>query len=426
MATIGTIGEDWFLSLSLGTVIGFDKFLVGVQAPLRIRVVDGNPEQDEWYRKEDWDETSDWTRIVRFIQYGRERDPFYARLGELAAASIGHGTIVNRYYNTLEIDHYHTGLSTKVNLEKGGAELLTNDILQWNLVAMRGYVRPFMLAMENPSPFLARIVTGTTFAADFLAPWEIRMEQSAGGAVPMTDDANNLLFDSRVAWIWGIDAELELLKTPVVLVIPYMDINLFAGRSGGFHLGLLNEFLALESTLTLKLEYRFCGARYSPGYFNTLYDIERLSFLPIETQDAVASAPKYRYFEDATGLESRHGMYGEVYVNVLGLLGVGGAYEDYQGPMNASVMLRADLPSIAGVKLTSYYARRNFDGLDDMFSLDRAYLVNEARIDLSGPVFLYAMYSLYWELEEESSEPGMVSYDTTESYGVGVGAAFSF
>ena len=423
---VGNLGEDWFLNLSIGTVISFDKVMLGLQAPLRIRIVDSDPEQDEWYRTEDWDETSDWTRIVRFVQYGRERDPFYARLGELVAASIGHGTIVSRYYNTLDIDHYYTGLSTKVNLEEGGAELLTNNVLAWNLVAVRGYVRPFLLGMEDPSPFLAKIVTGTTFAADFRAPWEIRMEQSASGAVPQVDGSNNLLFDSRTAWLWGIDTELQLVRTEVVAVTPYMDLNLFAGTSAGFHLGVLNELLALSSEFSLKLEYRFCGARYAPAYFNTLYDIERLSFLPVASMDPDVPAPKYRYFRDGEDLESRHGMYGELYANVLGLLGLGGAYEDYQGPDNAAVMLRADLPEIAGIKLTSYYARRNFDDFDDMFSLDHAYLVNEARVSMSGPLFLYAMYTLYWELAQDTDEPGMAEYETTESWGFGAGAAFSF
>jgi len=422
---VGKLGEDWFLNTSIGTVVAFDKWVLGLHVPLRIRVVDNDPEQDKWYREEDWDETSDWTRVVRFIQYGRERDPFYARLGELAAASIGHGTIVSRYYNTLEVDHYHTGLSTKVNLEQGGAELLTNDILAWNLVAVRGYVRPFLLAMDEPSPFLAKIVTGTTFAADFQAPWEIRMQQGPNGAVPKVDGESNLLFDARAAWLWGIDTELELVKTATLAVLPYMDVNLFAGAGAGYHLGVLNELAALSSEFSLKLEYRFCSARYAPAYFNTLYDIERFSYLPIASADPDTPAPKNRYFKEADDLEARHGMYGELYANVLGLVGVGGAYEDYQGPNNAAVMLRADLPEIGGIKLTSYYTRRNFDGLDDMLSLDRAYFVNEARITMSGPFFFYAAYTLYWELAEDTDEPGMAKYETTESWGFGAGAAFT-
>ena len=105
---------------------------------------------------------------------------------------------------------------------------------------------------------------------------------------------------------------------------------------------------------------------------------------------------------------------------------VGGAYEDYQGPDNASVMLRADLPAIAGFKLTGYYARRNFDGLDELFSLDDSYMVAEGRMQLSGPLFLYGIYSVYWQLAHDLEPGDDAVYETTDTFQFGVGAAFTF
>ena len=65
------------------------------------------------------------------------------------------------------------------------------------------------------------------------------------------------------------------------------------------------------------------------------------------------AAAKYFWASEKEGLSWRNGFYGELYANLLGLVGIGGIYEDYQGPDNASVTLRADLPEIGGVKLAA-------------------------------------------------------------------------
>ena len=69
---------------------------------------------------------------------GQPSDPFFLRAGELAASTLGHGTIVNRYYNNVDIDHYHTGIATNLNMETWGAQVMVNDLLAWNLVGLRG------------------------------------------------------------------------------------------------------------------------------------------------------------------------------------------------------------------------------------------------------------------------------------------------
>jgi hypothetical protein len=416
LVTFGKFSEDYFLSVGVGTTLAFSDFMVGIQAPLKIRVIDNEPDGQPWYREEDWDEPSDWTRILRFFQYGQPQDLFYLRLGELVSASIGHGTIVGRYYNTLELDHYHTGLSTKLNLEQGGAEVLTNDILKWNLVAVRGYVHPFLLAMEDPHPVLRKLAVGTTFAADFLAPTRVSTETSADEKQP-TD----------VAWFTGIDLELEAVRTSTYALTPYTDLNFFATRGTGWHLGVLNELSVLKSTFELRLEYRLLSSRYAPSYFNTMYDIERVAFLPLPQFDGAAdnpAVPKQFYFEKADGLKLRNGFYGELFANVLGLVGIGGIYEDYQGADNASVTLRADLPEIAGAKLAAYYTRRNFDGFSELFSLDDAMLVAEARYRFFGPMFAYGIYSVSWQ--ETTDAEGFKTYESEDSFQAGLGASFSF
>ena len=419
----GMLGEDHFLTIAPGFSFGFGKIKFGIQAPLRIRLIDNKPKQNSWVREEDWDEPSDWTRILRFFQYGEPRDVFYLRLGELVASSIGHGTIIHRYYNTLELDHYHTGLSTKLNLEDGGVEFLTNDVLSWNMVGLRGYIYPFKLLMDNPHWLLKRLAVGTTFASDFIAPWELTMETDGAGTHPRVDSTNSLDYKARVAWFWGLDLELRVVDTKTLYVTPYTDFNVFAGQGVGWHLGVLNGLRWLDSEFELRLEYRLVGAGYAPSYFNTLYDLERLQFLPLASGGQALT--KYRYYEEAD-LDLIHGFYGELYMNILGLVGIGGSYEDYQGDDNASVTLRLDLPEIARVKLAAYYARRNFDGFSELFSLDDAYGVAEARVKVAGPLFLFGIYSIHWVLNDDVTSSKYGEYEASDDFQVGAGVAFSF
>ena len=419
MMSFANFGEGYFLNLAVGTSFSIGKVSLGVQAPLKIRVIDKDPENDTWYREEDWDDVSDWTRIIRFIQYGNPRDPFYIRLGELVSATLGHGTIVNRYYNTLNIDHYHTGMWTAVNLEFGGAELLTNDVLAWNMTATRGYIKPFGLFMAEPNIWLKKLAVGASFAGDFTAPtWKGNPGQGMTPAeLPTTD----------VAWLAGFDVEYQLVRNEGVAVTPYSDLNFFASPGTGWHLGVLNEFQVAKSQLQVRLEYRLLSAHYAPTYFNTLYDIERSTFLALPQYKTAAinpASPKYYYFKEAEGLGMRHGFYGELFADILGLVGIGGIFEDYQGPDNASVTLRADLPAIMDLKLSAYYTRRNFDGLSGIFSLDDAYLVAEGRYQILGPLFAFALYTRYWD--EVTDADGFKKYESEDSWQFGAGAAFTF
>ena len=107
-ALLGSIGEDMYITMILATEIDLGKIGIGLQAPLNLRVVDKDPKDDSIIRKEDWDEPSEWLRVVRYFRYGHKRDFVYFRIGELREAYIGHATIVNRYYNALDINHFHT------------------------------------------------------------------------------------------------------------------------------------------------------------------------------------------------------------------------------------------------------------------------------------------------------------------------------
>jgi len=432
---IGKYGEDYFLTVGLGGAFTFSKFSFGIQAPLRIRIYEYDlndaGEDEKWYREEDWDDVSDWFRILRFFQYGTPKDLFYGRLGELVAATIGHGTIMSRYYNTLDIDHYYMGIRTNLNLEGGGFEFLVNDITSWRVAVLRGYLRPFTLFMEEPHKLLKGLGIGITYAYDHSAPFMLKAVNSSGSKVLTS-------YDEEFVYVLGIDIEWEAFRNDTYAITPYMDVNFFDGANAGLHIGLLNELNIAKSQIMFKLEYRAVGPRYAPNYFSTLYDIERWSFLQINgANDArdkpcenskmdpadpnCGIVPKYRYYMDSTNLELRNGFYGELYANIVGLIGIGAIYEDYQGDDNASVTLRADLPEIAGVKVAAYYTRRNFDGFGEFFDLDKALLIAEARWKFYGPMYIYALYASTWRQPKNAQ-----TVEREDSWHIGFGVSYSW
>ncbi len=123
------IDEDYFVAVSAGTIIDLRAFRLGLHVPLNLRVIDRDPKQSGTVRREDWDEVSDWFRVLRFVEAGHpRRGPFYLRYGELVAVSLGHGTVIDSYYNSIDPDHYQGGLRVRLDLGPAGGELILDNI----------------------------------------------------------------------------------------------------------------------------------------------------------------------------------------------------------------------------------------------------------------------------------------------------------
>src|SRR5690606_24695767 len=109
------------MNVQLKLDLGDDqRWRIAPRIPLRIRLIDDAPETDDVIRTEDWDEVSDWARLAGYVQYGRFGEPYVVRYGELDGVTIGHGSLVNRYYNTIDIDHYQGGVFASLDFGFGG------------------------------------------------------------------------------------------------------------------------------------------------------------------------------------------------------------------------------------------------------------------------------------------------------------------
>ena len=420
----GSIGGDYYLRLNIGTEFDFGQIGVGVQIPLNFRVSNrcpagGDCGLNNTLRKEDWDEVSDYARIIRYFRYGRPNDTFYLRVGELGGATLGHGTIVNGYYNSVNVDIYKLGVQFNVNTSYGGVQTLMDNLLQPKVFGLRGYVRP--VSFWDPKSYANNLALGVTFMMDAFAP--VGAALGAAGSSPA--------FAEEAATMLGFDAEFTVLQHKIIDVIPYTDINKMFGAGTGWHLGVLTKLRPLENFgLNLRLEYRYLGEGYLPGYFDSYYDIMKYQFPGQGSSQAAAGTTcptKYDFVRGrgrAAGCDvgvSGSGIYAEGVFDFFKLLTVIIAYEDASGPNNSNLLLSLQLPMFEAIKLAAYYQKRFFEGLSNAFSLENAVLVAEAKVRMYSILYLIARYNRSWRLGSDGT-----SFVSTDDFTVGIGVQARF
>jgi hypothetical protein len=413
------IGSDYFIGVGVGTELDFGKIGFGIQVPLNIRVsnrCDRPPPCDlnTTLRKEDWDEVADYARIISYFRYGHPAEPIYVRVGQLFGATFGHGTIVNAYYNAINLDIYKLGVQLNVNTDYGGVQTLMDNLFQPSLFGARVYVRP--VSFWSKDSYANNLAVGLTLIGDVFAPVGMPPPGTTRG------DAHEPTLPTEAMGILGFDVEFAVLRSKMIDVIPYTDYNHIFGARGGWHLGVLTKIRPLDKLgLNFRLEYRYLSSKYIPGYFDSYYDIQRSTFplgCPTTKYDYIRSGPGT--CPVVVGLAGS-GFYGEGVFNLFDLLTVMMAYEDADGPKNSNLLLSLQLPAFEAVKLAAYYYKRFFDGLSEAFSLDNAVLVAEARVRMHSMLYFIARYARSWTLSADGSR-----FDSTDDFSVGIGVHARF
>jgi hypothetical protein len=367
------------------------------------------------FRRRDWDEPQDFTRLIRYVRYGNKRDPVYMLAGQLWGASIGHGTIVNRYSNSLSLDHPKAGLALDVNTDWVGVETLTDWVGNPTLMAARAYVRPF-----GDMPILRGWAIGVSGATDRRAP--------VGLTYPLQSDAagNPILPNERAIYAAGVDTEFEVLRNALISLVPYADFNRIAGAGNGIHAGILTDVRLpvplLAVNVQAKIEYRMMQPGYIPEYFDQTYDLGRLQYATGAGYMAKYDAAVAAHSGDTSF--SERGYYGELALNFAGMVQVGGLYQDRQGdPNGASLGFFATLPKFDTIKASAYYLRKNMkSGFDDALRLDeRSLLAASLAYQVWGPVYFRADFRRQWVLQ-----PGASTVTAVDSFTAGMATFIAF
>jgi hypothetical protein len=276
-------------------------------------------------------------------------------------------------------------------------------------------VRP--VSFFAPESYANNLAVGLTLIGDAYAPVGQAGPRTSGHEPSMANQAMGIL---------GFDVEFAVLRTKIIDVIPYTDINHILGAGVGWHLGVITKLRPLEKLgLNFRLEYRYLGSQYIPGYFDSYYDIQRYTFpigCPVAKYDYLRGRiPDPRPASCPTvGLQGS-GVYGEGVFSFFDIITILMAYEDAEGPNNSSLLLSLQLPAFEAVKLAAYYYKRFFDGISEAFSLNNAVLIAEARIRMYSFLYFIARYSRTWTLNADGK-----TFDSTDDYSAGIGVYARF
>lgn len=425
-ALFGQLDEDFFVTLALR--LNFDRgdWGVGLQVPLRLRVVDNDPQNDDDFgsvlRREDWDEPSDFLRILRYVYIGQadKKGPFYVRLGELSGLTVGHGTIMYRYFNGIDPDVWHTGVNAAVNVGAFGAEAVVGDLVSPYVVGGRVTVRPLELALGE-GLFWEKLVVGTSFIADASAPYTLATTATGAASRISLDEHNHPnVAERKAVGVFGVDVGLEVVSTELLSITPYVDLNKMTtvGDGWGLHLGVLWGLrvpLGVDTfVVDARTEYRRVSGDYSGPYFNTTYEIERHQVLG---GAGALPIPKLRALDLGTA-PGRNGVFFDLLAGLPAFVFVGGEFVDYDGGVSdGTLRLSLEIPALEVIRFSAFYYRINIDDLSDLFALDdKSAIVAQAQIPMYSVFTLNLRWWRVWR-----PDPTSGGYESADDWSVGVG-----
>ncbi|RME19832.1 MAG: hypothetical protein D6806_17585 [Deltaproteobacteria bacterium] len=417
----GMIDDDLFMTLNLGFSMDLGTIGFGVRVPLRLRLMDSDPQDEEYgsvLRREDWDEWTDYLKVIRYFRYGHKGDTFHLVVGELWGASLGHGTIVGNYYNNVDLDHFKVGLQIDIDTDYGGAETMMNNLFQPTLFGGRAYVRPW--SFVDPDSYLNNFAVGFTTVSDVTAPYAVAAQSADGGYPEVTEE--------KATTIIGGDIEFRVLNLSWLNLTPYMDLNGIVGAGIGYHAGILSVFhLPASINLTARIEYRYMNPDYIPAYFDSYYEIQKFAYpYKDESTGTEQQAPKRAVLE-RLGDKNLNGYWAELVFKFADLFILGASYDDYDGPYNSNLRIYLDIPALEVIQFGAYYYRHNYEGAADAFKFDeKSLFLVEARYQFTSFLYVVAQYWRIWQLDNDPASGSYGSYVPVDDWSVGLGASYTF
>lgn len=328
-------------------------------------------------RTENFNEFSDYLSVIRYVRYGYKKDPVYARLGALDYATLGHGSILYLYNNSPSFDVRKVGLEFDVDLNTFGFESVYSNFAQAGVVGVRGYLRPLKLTEMRDIPILSNLEVGGSYVTD--------LDEHSGITSARYDTAAKklrTLEDQGATTIVGFDIGLPIRVTSGLTFTPYFDYAKILDYGHGTAAGLMLDFSGAGLVnVKAKLERRFNGDHYLPGYFNSFYEIDRFKLDPangnfVNKKDTIISKAARLKALKSVG----NGFYGELLVRILGTFDVMGSYQRLdKDPTSGILHLSTDVsPMDASYVLRAGYDKVRIQNEKDLFTLDdRSYLYAE-------------------------------------------------
>lgn len=314
------IGEEDYLGITFRPELAIGKIGIGLNIDLLYNVETGH------IRTEDWNESYDYFRILRYIRYGQKRDPFYARIGALDRARIGHGFLMNYYTNeTANYDKRKIGLALDLDLGTFGFETLNSNLGRMEIFGIRGFVRPLHF---SEIPILENLAFGLSYITDI-------------------DPDGNRDSDDGVSAI-GFDTELPLLKNDLLYTGLYFDYGKILDYGSGKAFGIEAQLHGIAGFFNIysKFERRLLGEKFTPTFFGAYYEVERYNRDIVQSMTGQDSVIHYYKTDVLNGLTKNvNGWYGELGADILKMLQIVGTYQWLDDNPNGILHLQAEIPN---------------------------------------------------------------------------------
>ena len=439
------IGRDLLLNVDPGFAYYGDMFAVAMHVPMRLLAVGNLGDEAEFgemrVRREDWDEVSDFGKIIRFFSIGRKEDNFYLTLNSLRPATIGHGQVLDKYQPNIDVDRSMLGLIFDAYNDYAGFQFQMNDVM-WvdpdnvnKVIGGLGFVKPFSLFSDHW--FATSFSVGAEYITDLRAPKCIKKSKDgpcvkgsgyAAGFDPYTGDRYDDSFirtdgttglpyvEETTVTAAGLSVEAKVLK-----VGRFADLKLYgtyhqflndgggAGAAGGF-LGRFNAGTKWISAFRIRTEYRNFGDGFQPAYFDSLYETEKFSFAgqntPYQTTptkfQAVFGDPENGFERDEIGtrhgynLEFSYGLFRES--RRFKKIAFGFGLQDSTGYFDSSLYAHLEFPAFDLLEFFSSYIKTNARDVKSLFSGnpltdDNAVLLAGVRVTVLPFLFVNAHFA---------------------------------
>ncbi|MBK7861630.1 MAG: hypothetical protein IPJ65_24040 [Archangiaceae bacterium] len=408
------------------------KLGIGVGAPLRIEIFNFNDENGEplgfkragRLRKEDWDTVHDFGRLLKYVSYGKKEDNFYVNIGQRYATSIGHGAIMRRYAPNIDVDYPRVSAEVDAYNDYAGFEAFTNDVLEWSTMSAIAFIKPFSF-FKPQNLLLKTLSVGITGAVDRNAPDHLVYDPTLG-VRQLTSD-NRIATTTAPVGLFGIDAEVKVVKTESVDIKPYVDYSMIAGGGGGLTVGALGRFNVGRdpvSAFRLVLEGRYLGDHYAPSYFDTFYEIDRYqarrngrnafgTFNVLTKRELVLQQ----------GLGNRAGLYAEASWGLPNTIAVTVAFETSTGPTpQNNFVAHLEVPWLNFLQIFGSFYKRNFTTPAQFTKLDENTVIF-AGARLRTLPFLFFNARVYKAFRVDTA---LQAYDNQFGFSIDVELGFEF
>jgi hypothetical protein len=319
-------------------------------------------------------------RKIRYIRFGHESDPLFAKVGGLSNVTLGYGFVVDRFTNMLHYpDQKLLGMQLYLNNITPLGVTLQTMVADFNDFKNNGGILAGRLAVcpmkMTGIPLLSDLSVGATYGVDLneYAParmWDFSLKgpvfdrdmdqipdsgfirtiirdagqqlTAAGRDSLIKKGEYDTLIEDKDAWagraksryaLFGADLGIPLIKTTILGLDIYgqaavvADTVMFKKERTGWGFGAPGVALR-AGPLTARVEYRHIRGSFLPGYFGPYYYDERIVRDPVETRSQSIRA-KY------PATSSLNGVFGTLGFNIVNVVLLDGTYQYLMGKNDA-------------------------------------------------------------------------------------------